>query len=263
MNLKLMTQTVIRESHRLAATRPLPDQVGIYFHALEERQHSMFAECVEFWKELGYGLANAQEFVRGCDEKSLYISFDDNHKQWHSALPLFDDLDVKVTFFINSLPIRGRASAGEIEGYFDRIGYHGDRVTLSVEEIQEIAAAGHTIACHSHSHFDLGSLPAPDAHSEILRSKEILEDIVQTPVQDFSYPFGMRRNFTDALRDFCLANGFATVSNAIPGCLYQLPTAGSINRTPWDFGRTLDYNVANMRIDGRLFERLTGRSAVV
>ena len=140
-------------------------------------------------------------------------------------------------------------------------GYGG--TFISETEIREIAAAGHTIGCHSHSHFDLGSIPEDVAKSEIRMSKEILEDLLQRKVADFSYPFGMRRNFTEPLRDYCFEIGFETICNAIPGRLHEAPKPRFINRTPWDFTQTMPYNIDNMKIDGRLFESFTGRSAVV
>lgn len=263
MGLKRSIQTTIRQVHKIAAYREVPDKLGLYFHELEESQHSIFSDCIRYWVDLGYEFVDPDEFVDRDDGKILFISFDDNFKSWHTALPLFESLGAKATFYVNTLPIRGKADDADINGFFDRIRHKGERVTLSEDEIREIASAGHTIGCHSHSHFDLGAIPEETAKSEIMVSKEILEDIVQRPITDFSYPFGMRRNFTDDLRDFCLENGFRTVCNAIPGRLHEAPTARSINRSPWDLGRSLSYNIENIRIDGRMFEQMTGRSAVV
>ena len=71
----------------------------------------------------------------------------------------------------------------------------------------------------------------------------------------------MRRHFTPALRAACLEYGFKTIASGIPGHLHG-PSAGLLHRTLWDLERSLDHNLQNLRIDGRLFERLTGRSAV-
>lgn len=263
MGAKHAIQMTIRQLHKAAATRPVPDKLGLYFHELEERQYAAFGDCMRCWTEQGYEFVNASDFVNRQDGKLLFVSFDDNYKSWHAALPFLQSLNVTATFYMNTLPIRGKADAETIEDYFDRIQHKGERVTLSESEIKEIADAGHTIGAHSHSHFDLGSIPDDQAKSEIITCRDILQDIVQAPVEDFSYPFGMRRNFTDELRDFCMQNGFRTVCNAIPGRLHEAPTARFINRTPWNFGHTLGYNVENIRIDGRFFENLTGRSAVV
>jgi hypothetical protein len=39
-------------------------------------------------------------------------------------------------------------------------------------------------------------------------------------------------------------------------------TAGPIQRSIWRLNATMDCNLDNLRVDGRLFQRLTGRSPV-
>ncbi|MCG8546157.1 MAG: polysaccharide deacetylase family protein [Alphaproteobacteria bacterium] len=263
MNPKRALQRLIRGCHKIAACPGVPPKVALYFHELEDAQYPAFAECISYWTDQGYRFVDAWDFIARDDEKLLFVSFDDNFQSWHRALSLFESLGLQATFYMNTLPVRDDASAGDIERYYDRIHHQGERVPLSKGEIRSLAAAGHTIGCHSHSHFDLGSTPQDEAEAEILISKQILEAIVGNDVLDFSYPFGMRRNFTEGLRDFCLQNGFRTVCNAIPGRLHETPTARFLNRTPWDLGQSLDYNITNIMIDGRVFEGLTGRSAVI
>ena len=261
--MKRAIQLTIRGAHKVLSSRDAPEKVALYFHELEAAQYPAFTECMAYWMDQGYRCVDAAAFLSSENEKVLFVSFDDNFKSWHDALPLLDSLDVRATFFVNTLPIRGEADPEQIEQFFDRIHHTGERVPLSRDEIRELATSGHTIGCHSHSHFDLGSIDRSSAESEILTAKQILEEILQEPVPDFSYPFGMRRNFTDELRDFCMANGFRTVCNAIPGRLHERPQARFLNRSPWDLGQSLDYNLTNIKIDGRLFESVTGRSAAV
>lgn len=263
MSLKRTVQATIRGFHKLVAMRDAPEKLALYFHELEEHQYEGFSDCIAYWKSQGYRCVGASEFLNGQGGKLLFVSFDDNFNSWHRALPLLAKLDVKATFYMNTLPIRGKADPAEIEDFFDRIGHKGERATLSEGEIREIATAGHFIGCHSHSHFDLGSVSEEVAKTEIQISKEILEDLLQRKVADFSYPFGMRRNFTERLRDYCFQIGFETICNAIPGRLHEAPRSRYINRTPWDFTQSMPYNIDNMKIDGRMFERFTGRSAVV
>ncbi len=263
MAAKRFAQSLIRGAHRRLAHRAAPDRVAIYFHALEGSLHDGFRACVEFWHSRGYRSVDAGEFVEPAEDKRLFLSFDDNFRSWHAALPLLEELSLKATFFVNTLPIRGACSTDQIEAYYTRIGHAGERVPLSAEEIRELAMAGHQIGCHSHSHFVLSRLPVTRAEDEILRCRGILEDIVERPVEDFSFPFGMRRHFSEELRRICLDRGFRTVCNAIPGLQHARPRREAINRSVWHLDRPVAYNVDNVRIDGRLFERLTGRSAVI
>ncbi|MCB1510613.1 MAG: polysaccharide deacetylase family protein [Hyphomicrobiaceae bacterium] len=254
----------VRQLHRLTALRPLPDRVSIYFHELERSQWTQFADCMNFFFEQGYRSTSIGEFLHlEGDDKRLLITFDDNYAGWHEALPLLDKLGVQATFYMNTAPLRDKASASSIQAYFDRIAYDGDRRTLSSNDVREIRSAGHVIGAHTHSHVDLSTLPRDAWESEILGNKRILEDILGGEVDHFSYPFGMRRYFNDELRAYCLMNGFRTIAAGIPGMLYQNPMEpADLQRTRWHFTNTLERNVDDICIDGRVFATVTGRSPV-
>ena len=86
--------------------------------------------------------------------------------------------------------------------------------------------------------------------------------IIGEEVKHFSFPFGMRRYFNTDLREYCKLIGFDTVSNAIPGLLYKKHDNFDINRTMWNFEKTFNYNLDNIKINGVIFEKLTGKSAI-
>lgn len=254
----------VRHLHRLAALRPLPDRISIYFHELEGLQWSAFADCVSYFRDEGYRSTSIAEYLRSeGDDKRLLITFDDNYLCWHRALPLLDKLGVQATFYMNTAPIRDMASAADITAFFDRIEFDGDRETLSCAEIREIRSAGHVIGAHTHSHYDLTTLPRDEWARELLWNKQVLEDILGEGVEHFSYPFGMRRYFDEDLRAYCLEHGFRTIAAGIPGRQYQSPIEPSdLQRTRWQFKNDLARNVEDIRVDGRLFEDMTGRSPV-
>ena len=260
--MKRQIQDLVRQLHGVLLQRELPDRIGIYFHGLEPSQWDAFSDCVGFCRDQGYEFVDPQGLFQKGPGRRAFLSFDDNYRGWHQALELFDRLAVSVTFYVNSLPFRDLASEAEISGYFDRLEYRGDRTPLSTTELQEIAGAGHVIACHGHSHRNLAALPSETLEEEIPGSKQRLEEILQKSVEHFSYPFGMRRHFSEDLRRYCLAQGFRTVSNAIPAQQFRQQQPESINRSSWDLDQDLAYNVTNLRIDGRLFEAMTGRSPV-
>jgi len=238
--MKRSIQQLNRTLHKSFLTRPVADAVAIYFHSIERRTWESFRTCIRHWMDLGYRVVDPIEFVEAADgEKRLFVSFDDHYRSWHSALGLLEELSLKATFFVNTLPFRGLAEPETISEYFDRIDHHLERVSLSTGELCEISAAGHTIGCHSHSHFNLQHLAPARLPQEILQSKAQLEDILGQPIAHFPYPFGMRRFFSERLRQYCTSHGFRTVSNAIPGLLYKQQRLDSINRTPWNLGQDL------------------------
>jgi peptidoglycan/xylan/chitin deacetylase (PgdA/CDA1 family) len=262
---KKWAQHAVRALH-LRVLRDYPDLLGVYFHDLPRQHWPAFVAGIEHLRELGYTFGGPRDLLlTGTDgsagRKIGWISFDDNYLSWYEALGLFDDLGVRATFYVSTLPIRDRSTVDERIGYAHRIGRASTEfVTLSASEIVEIDAAGHTIGCHAHSHHDLAALDPDEARAEILTGKLMLEDILGHPVVHFAYPYGVERRFTDELRDYCLAIGFETVANAMPGMQYAGHVPERLQRTHWDLSRSLEHNLANLRVDGRLFAGITGRS---
>ena len=72
----------------------------------------------------------------------------------------------------------------------------------------------------------------------------------------------MRRHFSTSLEAYCLAHGFETIAAAIPGLLYSRSDKPVIHRTRWHLHNSLAENLVDLSIDGRLFEKLTGKSAI-
>ncbi len=243
--------------------RPLPDRIAIYFHAVDSDALSAFEEALDWLTANGYRYCSPKEYLAAeGPPKRAFVSFDDNYVSWWEQLPVFERHRAKCTFYANTLPLRDRSSRSEQETYFNRIGYHGKRVPLSSQELNQIAAAGHTIACHTHSHRKLSDLPEPEGKVEMQRSKDILEDIVAAPVDDFSYPFGMPRYFPSALRGYAREIGFLRIAEAMPCMMYSAPSLNSIERHGWRLNESLEKNLSYLRIDGRLFVKLCGRSPV-
>ncbi len=261
MRPKRLVQAIIRGGHRVLLNKGLPDQIGIYFHALSSEEHGDLITVISHFLRLGYRCVPPREFVDG-NGKRLFISFDDNYRSWHDLIPVLEQLAVSATFYTNSGVFSDTSSQNIQAEYFNRLNYHGERITLSTTQLVDLASAGHSIGAHTHLHYDLGSIPFKQAADEILRSKSVLEEITGQSVVDFSFPFGMRRNFSTELRQFCLANGFETVADATPGMQHAGQSKSQIHRSVWHFEKPFDYNLMNTMIDGSWFERVTGRSGV-
>lgn len=254
----------IRRAHKALLTKPLPRKVAIYFHELGAYQWPAFRDAVGYFTDLGYTTVPAHEFASDeSDRRLLFVSFDDNFADWHRALDLFDECQVSATFYVNTLVFRDTCTGEVLDGFYERIAQPGKPLTLASKDLADFVAAGHEIGCHSHSHFNLRTLAACQRDREILRSKEILEELTGRPIQAFSYPYGMRRFFSSSLRDYCAGLGFTTIATGIPGLQHGAAIDPlSLHRTRWNLGAPLAENIADLQIDGFLFERLTGRSAV-
>ena len=255
---------MVRALHVAASRDVLPDRIGIYFHSLEPQDWEEFERVVRFFREeQGYQLTDASGFLARLPARRLFISFDDNYHTWYESRRLFARLDVRVSFYVNTLPFLCELGSNELVDYYKRLKHSGWGVPLGRGAIRELLADGHTIGAHTHSHFVLATIPEAQAIWEITHSKLLLEEILEVPIIHFAYPYGMRRHFSESLRSICLRVGFKTIANGIPGLQFASQRHDRIQRSPWLLHRSFEHNLSNLKIDGRLFERITGRSAVV
>jgi len=262
-HLKRNVTSAVRAAHLALAPAQLPNKLSIYFHPLEKADRPAFRDAITGLADRGYRFVTPDGFVSASpDDKVLFVSFDDNYNSWHESLPLLDDLQLKATFYVNSGVFADRASTPDITAYFDRNVHTGERLTLTTTQLREMHTAGHRIAAHTRNHFNLGALPRAQWDDEILGDKDDLEDVLGEAVEDFSYPFGMPRFFSEDLRAYCQDIGFKTIANATPGMLFAGVEANKIPRTAWRFDTSEAENLRNLCVDARLFTSLTGRSAV-
>lgn len=260
---KRYAQRLVRAAH-VSLAGHLPDRLGIYFHELERDRWNAFREGIAYLRAEGYSFVGPAELCEPDGGAKAFVSFDDNYRSWLELLELLAELDLRVAFYVNTAPMRDRATPDEIGRYAERIGLDpGALETLTTGETRALRQAGHVIGAHTHSHFRLSELPETEARAEIRTSKEILEDVLGEPVTHFSYPFGMRRFFNESLRSYCLEIGFETVADATPGLQHAGQRYRAIQRTPWNPSEDLQYNIENLRVDGRFYERLTRRAAAV
>jgi peptidoglycan/xylan/chitin deacetylase (PgdA/CDA1 family) len=110
-------------------------------------------------------------------------------------------------------------------------------IFLTGEQIKEIHNAGMTIGAHTHRHPILAQEEASCAYDEIKKSKDILEGILNYPVNYFAYPNGkLDKDFTDEHIDMVNKIGFHAALSTDWGALSDMKKDRfKIKRfTPWD-----------------------------
>lgn len=263
MLVKNAVQRSVQRFHHHVMDRGLPQTVALYVHALDAEHHGAFAEAVRHFQASGYHVAtDPDDFLERQHERVLWLSFDDNFRSWYEARGLFDALGVRCTFYVNSGVFRDVASPAVCDAFLDTVGHRRGPHTLTTDELRALHADGHTIGAHTHTHPVLSGIPSPRARAEIRTGKRDLEHLLGAPVEHFAYPFGLRRYFDDRLIGYCQSLGLRTVARAIPALQHVPQDPFDLHRHAWRFERTFDENLADLSVDGRVFERLTGRSAV-
>jgi peptidoglycan/xylan/chitin deacetylase (PgdA/CDA1 family) len=132
--------------------------------------------------EQGYAVLSMEEFtgwLHGRKQNpgpSVLLTFDGcDADQLEHAVPVLRALNYPATFF--------------------PVSYHLESELTTValtwrRTLQELAALGFTIGCHSHTHRDLTALTGAELWGEVADSKKMLEDILGHQVDAFCYPYG-------------------------------------------------------------------------
>ena len=120
--------------------------------------------------------------------------------------------------------------------------------TMSFQELRKLEEGGLIlVGGHTHSYLKLSSLPIWQQIEEILRNKDILEEVLGHNIEYFSYPFGNDNGYTAAtmgiLEDigYSLAccNSYGTVSITEETSRYELPRVKVGNWNTFTFYRFL------------------------
>ena len=108
-------------------------------------------------------------------DKTICITFDDGYSDVLSvAAPVLSKYKIPFHVFIS--PQKAETN---------------DQRYLSTPEIKEIFSVDTaTIGAHGYSHTSLTSISSDLAKIELSRSKSVLEDILSSPVDSMSYPYG-------------------------------------------------------------------------
>ncbi len=130
------------------------------------------------------------------------ITFDDGLRSaFEHALPTLLDYGLTATVFLVAATVGPEAQQVDWIDDLPR----GALATLTLDQIQEMAAHGVRFGSHSYSHRDLTSLSDDECFKDLYASKQLLEDVLGRPVPLLAYPRGLHN---DAVRRAARRAGF-------------------------------------------------------
>ena len=154
----------------------------------------------------GVSLKEALETPRRtASRRSVALTFDDGYADFlEYAMPILKQYEFNATVF---------AIAGQLGGANDWAA--GPRKALmTTSQLAQVAAEGIEIGSHAWHHVRLTSVADPTLKDDLLRSRDILQDISQQDVGAFCYPYGNHdgrvvRAAREAGFDYCCADGYS------------------------------------------------------
>jgi peptidoglycan/xylan/chitin deacetylase (PgdA/CDA1 family) len=168
-------------------------------------------------------------------EKALFLTFDDGYEEiYHLILPGLVERKIPLHVFLLT-EYSGRDNRWDLS-----LGRRSFR-HLSWCQIEEMAGKGVTFGSHGATHRDLLRLSEQECLDEMKRSKQAIEDRLNSPVRTFSYPFG---RYNSRIKNLAQRAGYEAAFSLYPSHsneridkfalrrngVYIIDTRGSIQR---------------------------------
>jgi peptidoglycan/xylan/chitin deacetylase (PgdA/CDA1 family) len=142
------------------------------FHGIGSPERQLDPGEAPFWLSREAFCDVLDRVVDHPDRSRLVITFDDsNSSDMAIALP--------------ELLVRGLSAS-----FFILTGRLGRPGSLDRADVAELHASGMRIGSHGTNHSDFTALPPGRLAEELVRSKQLLEDVCAAPVQSLAIPFG-------------------------------------------------------------------------
>jgi len=156
-----------------------------------------------YFKE--YRVLSLDAFVKKVENKgrlhhrTVIITIDDGFKSAYTyAFPILKRYNFKATVFLIADLIN------KTNEWLQKKGEPTCEM-LSEDQIKEMAEYGIDFGAHTCTHPDLTRIPPEVAKREIFESKRKIENLLETSIISFCYPYG---NFNDTIKQMVIEAGF-------------------------------------------------------
>jgi peptidoglycan/xylan/chitin deacetylase (PgdA/CDA1 family) len=135
-------------------------------------------------RRLGYRGVSMQDLfgAGGSADRLVGLTFDDGYADFaDTAVPILDELGFTATVFV---------VAGQLGGT-NEWDDPPRRALMRADQVRAVHAAGHEVGSHGMNHVRLVGMSAERVSHELVESKAVLEEIIESPVSGFCYPYGV------------------------------------------------------------------------
>lgn len=149
-----------------------------------------FNQQMSFLSRWGYNVISLTQAMRGLlgevdlPDHSVVITFDDGYENFHQyAYPVLKKYNFPATVYV---------VAGELGGMSDWLaeGNMPAEQLMTLDQVKAVQEGGIDIGSHAVHHCRLTRLTEEEMKKEIISSKDILEEKLQTSIDHVCYPYG-------------------------------------------------------------------------
>lgn len=189
---------------------PLESKHRIFVTEDSFRNHMRFLKENGFKPMTFHMYKTFQNFPERMPKKPIFITFDDGYRNnLELALPILKEFGFAATVF-------AMGNDSLLQNQWDVEKGEAPEQLMTTSELLQLQNNGIEIGAHSLTHRDLTTLSAEEARTEIVRSKELLQQRLGTEVCSFAYPYG---SYNEQIKQLVREAGFdfavATDSGAL------------------------------------------------
>jgi peptidoglycan/xylan/chitin deacetylase (PgdA/CDA1 family) len=198
----LFPTAIILLYHRVADTKNDPHQLCVS----PENLHEQIKFLKENFRVVSLAQLVGQVRSKKVKNKTIAITFDDGYADnLHNALPVLQEHNIPATIFFTA----GYVGSNKPFYWDENMSPEDKGRPMTIDEAKTlsnarlIAIGGHTI-----NHPKLAKIPENDQFKEIAEGKKIIEEMLDTPLLSFAYPFGGKDSFNKTTVELVKKAGF-------------------------------------------------------
>jgi peptidoglycan/xylan/chitin deacetylase (PgdA/CDA1 family) len=195
--------------------------VVLYYHSVPGSRRERFAKQLDMLVRHAQPISLDDKLTLQAGVRYAAVTFDDGFENFVDvALPELTKRRIPATVFVIADAV-GKAFGPE----------GNPEPVMSLEQIRDLPADLVTIGSHTLTHPFLPSLSEQDSRSEITQSRAKIEQMLNSKVLLFSFPFG---GFNEQLAVLCREAGYRHAFTTLPGFAFESPDQFVVGRVRVD-----------------------------
>lgn len=203
----------------------------VCFHDVKDS--SWFESTIEMLQNK-YHILSVSEFEQrkfSTAKINILLSFDDGYQSWvTTVLPIFKKYNLQGLFFVNSGLLDANKEGKGKQFLNEKLLLQTERILLSWDELKTLVEEGQIIGGHTVGHTRLSSVSKDQVRQEVGNDKCALETFLGTKLNHFAYPFGAKSDFSEAITEQVIGEGYEFVYSAVPGWYHHNVSSNAIPR---------------------------------
>jgi peptidoglycan/xylan/chitin deacetylase (PgdA/CDA1 family) len=205
--------------------------IVLYYHAVRPEHRHLFARQMDTLLRVATPVRADRQEPLAPGVRSAAVTFDDGYRSVvENALPELEKRGIPCTMFIVTEALGKYPAWLEIPA--DPV---SPEVAMSVDQLRSLRPELVTVGSHTLTHPRLPSLAEDRARCELLESRTKLAELLNRPVNLFSFPYGA---FNDSVIQLSRDAGYERVFTTLPTPAFSHPdefVTGRVSVEPTDW----------------------------